>query len=314
MKKQKTTPQIIPVEQDYFPVDPSDMNKYLSKIRANVTKKIVFFGTPEFVIPILKSVDENFNLVAVVTGPDQIQGRKKVLTPTSVNLWAEKNAKQALVFTPQKLDEHFWQYLLQLEPDLFVVVAYGKIIPQNILDIPKFGAINIHPSLLPKYRGATPAQSAILNGDKVSGLTIIKMDAKMDHGPIVYQKEFELSDQDNNLTLHNKLFQHAAEVSTQIIKDFVAGKINVRVQNHATASFCTLVKKDAGYFDINNPPTPEILDRMIRAYFPWPTAWTKWKGKIIKFFPENKVQMEGKNKVSLKDFLRGYPDFPLKEI
>lgn len=284
--------------------------------------RIIFLGTPDFVIPVLKNLDENFNLVGVVSGPDQVSGRKKVLTPTPVKAWALENAKQALVFTPEKLDENFVKEIIPLEVDLLVVAAYGKIIPQSVLDIPKFGALNIHPSLLPKYRGASPIQSTILAGEETTGLTIIKMDAKMDHGPIVYRKEFELLDQDNFQTLHNKLFHHAAEILSPLIKDFIDGKVKLKTQNDDEATFCNIIKKADGFFEIDNPPSPEVLDRMIRAFYPWPTAWTYWwvmdhgsrVKKIIKFFPEGMVQMEGKSKTSLKDFLRGHPDFPIKTL
>lgn len=196
------------------------------------------------------------------------------------------------------------------EADLAVVAAYGKIFSKEELNIPNYGFINVHPSLLPKYRGATPIQQAILNGDKISGITIIQMDEQVDHGPIIYQEQMELSDSDNFQTLSKKMFQRAAEVLPKIIKDYVAGKITTHGQNHPLESFCPKLTRNSGYFDINNPPPTEQLDRMIRAYHPWPGVWTRWKGKIVKFLPANMLQMEGKKAISFKDFLNGYPDFP----
>ncbi|MCR4305517.1 MAG: methionyl-tRNA formyltransferase, partial [Candidatus Daviesbacteria bacterium] len=212
--------------------------------------------------------------------------------------------------------------------DLAVVAAYGKILTRKELNAPKYGSINIHPSLLPKYRGPSPIQSAILNGDKVSGIAIIKIDEEMDHGPILYQDSLELSDMDTFDTLSKKMFLRSAEILPQVIIDFIAGKINPKEQNHSAATFCKLLTKEGGYFDINNPPSPEQLDRLIRAYHPWPGVWTKWSPsshpegrninpkdlKIVKFLPEGLLQMEGKKAIPLRDFLNGYPDFPIKTL
>ncbi len=214
----------------------------------------------------------------------------------------------------QELTKHFTLVNSLSEADLGIVAAYGHILTKEELESPKYGAINVHPSLLPKYRGSSPIQQAILNGDKVSGISIIKMDEEVDHGPIVYQEELELSDKDNFDTLSKKMFQWAAEVLPKIIKDFVNGKITLYGQNHAKASFCQRLTRESGYFPIENPPDPEKLDRMIRAYYPWPGVWTRWNNKIVKFLPENMLQMEGKKAISLKDFLNGYPDFPVKFI
>ncbi|MBI2330489.1 methionyl-tRNA formyltransferase, partial [Candidatus Daviesbacteria bacterium] len=178
--------------------------------------------------------------------------------------------------------------------DLGVVAAYGKILTKEELSTPKFGFINIHPSLLPKNRGPSPIQQAILNGDKTSGITIIKMDEEVDHGPIIYQEPLELSDKDTFATLSKKMFQRAADILPQIIKDFTQGKIKLIEQSDTKATYCKLLTRDSGYFDINNPPTPEALDRMIRAYYPWPGVWTRWNNKIVKFLPEGNLQMEGK--------------------
>ncbi|MDO8498659.1 MAG: methionyl-tRNA formyltransferase [bacterium] len=284
--------------------------------------KIVFFGTPQFVVPVLEKLAENFQVVGVVTAPDQKAGRKQLLTPSPVKLASQGQAWEANVLTPQKLDPTLAEQLTKIHPDLFVVAAYGKIIPQNILDIPKFGALNIHYSLLPKYRGASPIQEALLNGDKVSGTSIIKMDAKLDHGPIVSTKEIRLSESDNFESLNTIMTKETIPLLLKTIPDFMTGKIKLQVQDDTMATYCSIIKKEDGFFDINNSPPLEKLDRMIRAYYPWPTAWTKWpfdkaqgkNNKIVKLLPQNMVQIEGKKPVKLEEFLRGYPDFPIKTL
>ena len=220
----------------------------------------------------------------------------------------------------EKLAKHFTLVDSLNEADLTVVAAYGKILTPKELETPKYGCINIHPSLLPKYRGPSPIQKAILNGDSVSGITIIKMDKEIDHGPIIYQERIELSGNDNFDILSKKMFLRAGEVLPKIIKDFVNGKIQPVEQNHLKASFCDRLTREDGYFEISKPP--EMLDRMIRAYYPWPGVWTLWsptqtrsgEAKIVKFYPGKLIQMEGKKVMPLQDFLNGYPDFPLKNL
>ena len=278
--------------------------------------KIVFFGTPAFVVPILEALEENFQVVGIVTGPDQKIGRKQILTPSAVATNARRPlaAQGITLHKPERLDNEAALELKKLNADLFIVAAYGKIIPQNVLDIPKFGVINIHYSLLPKYRGASPIQAAILNGDKTSGTSIMQMDIKLDHGPVLATKEISLSNTDTFESLNTKMTQETIPLLVDIIPQFIAGKVDLKPQNEEEATFTKIINKEDGYFDIGNPPTPEKLDRMIRAYYPWPNAWTKWNGKIVKFFPGELVQMEGKNPAKLADFLRGYPDFPIKNL
>lgn len=237
--------------------------------------KVVFLGTPDFVQPIKENLAKYFTLV------------------DSLN-----------------------------EADLAVVAAFGHILTKKELETPKHGCINVHPSLLPKYRGPSPIQSAILSGDKISGITIIKMDEEADHGPILYQEQIELSNKDNFDTLSKRMFLKSAKVLPQITTKFVSGKITPLIQDHSQATYTKHFTKQDGYFDISNPPSPDILDRMIRAYYPWPGVWTIWRGesgkgkggRIVKFLPGNELQMEGKKAISFKDFLNGYPDFPLKSI
>lgn len=243
----------------------------------NSNLKVVFFGTPEYVNPVIKSLDGNFDLIKTIRSPKESLGG-----------------------------------LGDLDPDLFVVASFGKIIPEDILKIPKLGAINVHPSKLPLYRGPSPIQAQILDGVMDSAISFILMDEIMDSGPILHQGPYKILPKDTFESLCQKMFAESAEILPGLIRNLSEGKISPVSQNSAAASFCNTLKKEDGYFEIDNPPDPKTLDRMIRAYYPWPTAWTRWNGKIVKLLPEGKIQMEGKNPTDLKSFLNGYPDFPLK--
>lgn len=290
-------PQVIIPTLEIFPVGEKEVRKYLGKIKLKKIT-IIFFGSDSFVIPILQALEDNFEVPAVVTASDS----------------AVANYFKGAIFTSGKLDDNFQLQISNFKPDLFAVASYGKIIPKSILNMAKFGSLNVHPSLLPRWRGPSPVPTAILAGDKITGVTIIKMDEKVDHGPIVATKEISLTGRENLLFLINKLFQLGADLLVEIIPDYIAGKMKPVPQSHAQATYCARLTRDSGYFDINNPPAPKQLDRMIRAYYPWPGIWTKWNNKIVKFLPGNMLQMEGKKAISKKDFLNGYPDFPLRYI
>lgn len=240
----------------------------------NLKLKIVFFGTPPFVNPIIEQLEKNFNLVKVIRATDK---------------------------------EIPIEELQKLKPDLFVVAAFGKILSKKILDIPKFGTLNVHPSLLPKYRGPSPIQETILNGDKETGVSFIVIDEEVDHGPIIYATKVELTGKEDLEYLSNKLFRLAADKISEVITKYTGDELKPVVQNHKNATYCKTITKEDGFFELSNPPEPEKLDRMIRAYYPWPTAWTRWNGKIVKFLSEQKLQVEGKKPVSYKDFINGYP-------
>lgn len=272
--------------------------------------KIVLFGTPSFVIPILKVLMDNFQVFGVVTAPDTVVGRKKILTPSPAKQFALDH--NIPVFTLEQLTND-QRPMTKDQIDLFIVAAYGKIIPKEILYIPRLGAINIHPSLLPKYRGTSPVQTTILNGDKETGVTFIKMDEQMDHGPIITQEIVPLRGNETAESLHHQLFQLATELLPTTIQQFNIGIIKPQPQDDTRAVYCKKITKQDGYFDINNPPSPEKLDRMIRAYYPWPTAWTKLKTKnselkTLKFLPGNNLQFEGGKPMNYKDFVNGYPE------
>ena len=281
-------------------------------------KKILYFGTPEFSAYILEKLvefcklDKKFIVQTVITRADKPFGRNQTLHESPVAMVAKKH--KIPVLKPIKLSDE--EFLTLNSPlltcDLIIVASYGKIIPQILLDIPKLGSLNVHPSLLPKYRGPSPILTPILNGDSETGVTIMLMDAEMDHGPLLNTTKIGISDQDNHLTLTTKLAHVAAPLLIETMIQFVEGNIKPKPQNHDKATFCKMTKKEDSYFDITNPPSPKVLDKMIRAYFPWPIVWTLWNNKIVKFYPEGKIQMEGKKIMSIRDFLNGYPDFPLK--
>ena len=272
--------------------------------------KTVFFGTPDFVRPIIDTLHQQTTLLAILTTPDEPSGRHQTRTsPPTKKVGDELNIQviQIDTFTPEIIEK-----LHQLEPDLFVVAAYGKIIPESVLKVPKYGAINIHPSLLPKYRGASPIQAAILAGDTETGVTIIQMDEKMDHGPILLQETYSLTHSDTLDSLHKTLFSKASTMLPEAIKQIETNALNPKEQNHSDATFCKIIHKDDAFIDPENLPSKQQIDRMIRAYYPWPGVWTNamihGEKKRIKFFPENEVQLEGKKQMGMKEFVNGYPE------
>ena len=274
--------------------------------------KIIFFGTPSFVVPILENLTKHFDVIAVVTAPDRKSGRKQLLTPSPVKVFAEQHNIQVL--QPENNEEMISQ-LSSLNAQLNVVAAYGKIMPDTVVSAPEYGSINIHPSLLPKYRGASPIQTTILNGDTQSGITYIKMDDKMDHGPILQTIPYEITPTDTTDFLLQAMFKQSAIILPSIIERYVSGEIKPEAQDDAQASYCKQFSKQDGYIDLLNPPDAKTCERMIRAFYPWPTAWTTVRipgkdqatSKILKFLPERKVQIEGKQPVTLDEFKRGYP-------
>ncbi len=306
---------------------------------SNQKIKTIFMGTPEFAVPGLKRLLEtsDFDVVAVFTQPDKAVGRKQTITPSAIKKLAqEHNVK---VFQPEKIKTEI-ETIKNFSPDLIVVIAYGKIIPQSILDIPKHGCINVHASLLPKYRGAACLNAPILNGDQETGITIMKMDAGLDTGPILKQVKIKLDQQETLKTLHDKLSNLGAETLPDTLIDLVDGKIEPITQNDSQASYIGLLKKEGGKIDWNKPA--EEIERMIRALNPWPGTYTEYNDKTIKIieaknqtlkindykigevFKNNdelavqcgqdalvilKLQTEGKKEMTDQEFINGNQDF-----
>jgi methionyl-tRNA formyltransferase len=232
---------------------------------------LVFMGTAELSCASLAKLAEQHSVLAVVTQPDKPKGRELKLTPSPVKVLAEK--LRLPVLQPAKArDEQFIAALRALKPDLIVVVAYGQILPQTILDLPTHGCVNVHTSLLPKYRGAAPIQWAIADGEPETGVTIMKMDAGLDTGPILSVRRTAILPEDNSQTLHDRLAQLGAELLGETIPAYVAGKLLPRPQPAEGASYAAKIKKEDGKIDWNSPA--EKIWSRLRAFTPWPGAFT----------------------------------------
>lgn len=230
-------------------------------------------GTAELACASLERLAHHaeFELIAVVTQPDKPKGRDLKLQPSSVKKLAQK--LNLPVLQPEKArDEIFVSALRELRPDLIVVVAYGQILSQTILDLPRFGCLNVHTSLLPKYRGAAPIQWAILEGEKETGVTIMRMDAGLDTGDILSQTATPISPADNSQTLHDRLAILGADLLAKTIPDFVAGKIVPRPQPVNGGSYARKISKQDGKIDWSL--SAEKIGNQIRAFTPWPAAFT----------------------------------------
>ncbi|HTV75685.1 MAG TPA: methionyl-tRNA formyltransferase, partial [Candidatus Baltobacteraceae bacterium] len=252
------------------PLHPFEMSRMTPAATMNELR-IIFMGTAELSCAILEKLAREFSVAAVVTQPDKPKGRDLKLQFSPVKTLAEK--LHFPVLQPAKArDEKFISELRGLKPDLIVVAAYGQILPQTILDLPKLGCLNVHTSLLPKYRGASPIQSAILNGETETGVTIMKMDAGLDTGEIISQARTPILADDNSQTLHDRLAQLGAELLVETIPDYVAGKILPKPQPAEGVTYASKIKKEDGKIDWNEP-AKKILNRL-RAFTPWPGAFT----------------------------------------
>lgn len=302
--------------------------------------RFVFFGTPEFSTIILENlIAAGYMPAAVVTNPDEPAGRKHILTAPAVKMSAFKF--NIPVLQPQKFrgNLEFLEKFKNLKSELAIVAAYGKILPKEVLDIPSRGFINVHPSLLPKYRGASPIQYAILNDDKKTGVTIMKIDEEMDHGPILANSLWPIAYGDTYKSLSEKLAELGTEILIKTIPDYISGKIKPVEQDHSQATYTKIIKKEDGKIDWSKSAAE--TERMARAYYPWPMAWTTWNGKILKiieaeisknfndykikeiFFKNGKLgvkcgkdaliikklQLEGGRVLSPQEFLNGHKNF-----
>ncbi len=240
--------------------------------------RIIFMGTPELAAASLAALlrETSFLVVAVVTQPDRPKGRELKLQPSPVKQLAVSAGLPVL--QPERArDENFLGELRALAPDLIAVAAFGQILPKTLLELPRFGCLNVHTSLLPKYRGAAPIQSAILNGDAETGVTIMKMDVGLDTGDILTQRPTPIHDEDNAATLHDRLAQLGAELLVQTIPDYVTGKIQPRAQDAACATHVAKIKKEDGRIDWQQPA--RAIWNRIRAFTPWPGAFTFLPGQ-----------------------------------
>ena len=259
--------------------------------------KYIFWGSPIFAEIVLKElIDSNFPPVAIVTNPDRPFGRKKIIkAPETKSLILNYNnnfQNKIEIYQPEKIDKEFENELRKMDVDLFIVAAYSKIIPQSCIDIPKFGVIGVHPSLLPKYRGTSPIQSALLNGEKETGVTIYKMDKEMDHGDIIFTEKIIINEDDNYESLIKKLGKIGGQLAVKTISDLQNAINKSVVQNHNEATFTKKFKIEDGYIDPEelykamneNFEVAEKILNKIKALNPEPGTWTIAKNLSNKSF------------------------------
>ena len=301
--------------------------------------RAVFMGTPHFAIPALDTLASNpaVNLVAAYTPPDRRQGRGRTMEPSPVK--ARARELEIPVYQPSTLrNPDATGELSALNPEIIVVVAYGRLLPAEVLNIPRFGCLNLHPSLLPRHRGPSPVPGAILNGDETTGVTLMLLDEGMDSGPVIAQRARSISPADNAKTLTTELFREGAALLDATLPGWVAGDIDACPQDDGLATYTSKMERADGAADWSKPAA--FLWRQQRAYTPWPGLHTAWEGKELKLLevsplPEGHaepgtvvradedrlavgtgdgllavrvLQLEGRRPADAADFLRGRPD------
>lgn len=242
--------------------------------------RTVYFGSPEYSMPALEMLafDPRYEIVAVVSQPDKPVGRKQIVTPTPVSQWALDHKVDLLRPVSWKKDTAAQERLKELKPDVGVLSVYGKILPQSLIDIFPKGIVNIHPSKLPKYRGPTPGQFVILNGDVESAVTIMLLSVEMDAGQIIAQEDFAVAPNEVPETYYANSFKLGAQLLSRVLPDYLEGKTALHHQDHAQATYTPLLSRDNGKIDWSQ--SPEQIERMVRAFTPWPGTWTEvWEEK-----------------------------------
>jgi methionyl-tRNA formyltransferase len=236
-------------------------------------------GTAEFACPSLTALDDSplIELIGIVTQPDRPKGRQLIPHPPAVKVESEQ--RKLTVHQPLRLRNDF-VFLSKLNPDLIVVVAYGQILPQPILELPKYGCINVHGSLLPLYRGAAPIQRAILDGQNKTGVTIMEMETGLDTGPMISKMETQIESNDNAQTLHDRLANLGAKLLVDTIPQYVTGKIKSIPQDDSQSSHASKITREMGQIDWTKTATD--IWNQARAFTPWPGVFTHLKGKLIK--------------------------------
>lgn len=287
--------------------------------------RVIFFGTSSFAVPSLKRLadDPRFHLVAVVTQPDRPVGRHAALTQSPIKQTALALGLNVLQFEKIKSDDAF-EALQKIPADIAVVASFGQIIPQRVLDLYPHGMVNVHGSILPKYRGASPIAAAIRDGETETGVTIMRMDAELDHGPIMATAKEPIRPDDTAGTLHDRLAELGARILPDALVNHVEEIIAPRIQDHAQATFVKLLSREDGLIDWSKPAAE--IERLVRAYDPWPGTYTMVDGKRLKIlkaalgtiegYPTKtagdgnlltllRVQPEGKPSMDGRDFLHG---------
>lgn len=282
-----------------------------------------FFGTGALAESVLASLVRAGHVpLVVITKPDSMQGRHMQLTAPHIKTWAE--LKNIEVLQPVKLDDAFCQELKNRGCNLFIVASYGKIIPENILSIPMHGVLNVHPSLLPLYRGPSPLESVLLNGDLTTGISIMKLDKEMDHGPLLVQSAFPINPETNAGKLEVECGQLGGELLVQVLPAYIEGSLIPKEQDHIKATICKKITKDLGEITLDTPA--DEVRRKFRALTPWPSLYFfhKHDEKMMRFKVTSvdlssykeldstsidvilSVIPEGKKEISFTDFLRSY--------
>ncbi len=305
--------------------------------------KIVLWGTPSLAVAIADNILNWTEIVAIITTPDTPQGRKKIITPSPLKEFA--NTHNIPVFSPDKLNNpETIELLSRLKSDIWLVIAYGKIIPQAILDIMPNKVLNIHPSLLPQYRGPSPIQASLRNGDTKTAVSLMQLDHLMDHGPIIAQEEIDISPTDTYIELEQKIIDTSTKVLLEYLPKFLAGHISPQTQDDTQASIVSMVQKQDGQINWQTHTSQDIIN-LYRAYIIWPQVYTHLNnGKKVIFEqielePINthsklqaghwqfdntqnriiigtnngniaitKLKIEGKNSSDAKSFANGYKD------
>jgi len=298
--------------------------------------KIVFMGTPAFAAPSLKALMQAHDVIGVITQPDRPAGRKRRLRESPIKSLAR--AAGIPTMQPQRIREAAAiEALRTWDADVFVVAAYGQILPQALLDLPTEGTVTVHPSLLPRWRGAAPIQAAIRAGDSASGATIMLVDAGLDTGPLLAKRELPLANNETGGSLHDKLSRLGADLLAETLPGYLSGLIEPQAQDDSLATYAPQIKKEEGR--INWDCSAQSIERLARAFTPWPGAFTTWReaqlrilagrkgegsaepGRVIVidgaaavgtgdglFFP-TRLQMAGKRPLRIADFVNGYRGF-----
>ena len=252
--------------------------------------KAVFMGTPDFSVPVLDAlVKAGHEVLAVVTQTDKPKGRGKEMQPTPVKEAALKH--KIPVYQPLKFrEEEFVEKLKEMNPEVIVVVAYGQVLPKSILDIPKYGCINVHASLLPKYRGAAPIQRVVLDGEKVTGVTTMYMEEGLDTGDMLLKEEITLDEKETYGSLHDRLKELGGPIAVKTLKALEGGPAVSLKQNDDEANYAILIKKSMGKIDFNDEAV--VIERLIRGMNPWPSAYTSFNGKTLKIWDADVIEKE----------------------
>lgn len=255
--------------------------------------RVVFMGTPDFSVPVLRRlIEDGYEIVGVVTQPDRPKGRKKELTPPPVKVEAVNHGLP--IIQPEKLKRpEDLQQVLDLEPDLVITAAFGQILPKQLLDTPKFGCINVHASLLPEYRGGAPIHQAIIDGKKETGITIMYMVEKLDAGDILTQAKVNIEEDDHVGSLHNKLSVIGAELLSHTIPNLIAGKLTPIKQEDEKVTFAPNISREKE--KINWEASGEAIYNQIRGLHPWPVAYTLLNNQPLKVWWAQKVSKQNGN-------------------